>query len=341
MAVCGSWRCRIDTVLEAITLSPEEPCVPIEFSDSAIRAAAFNHLEQLSTHFDRTIPRTELIRGFDFQGVRIPLMHPAGRGIWKPQIIRGAPLSITTTVNSPYGDRFDEASQMIEYHYQGTNPESSDNRSIRDAWLHQTPVIYFHGILAGQYLPFWPCFIKQDVPAQLMCLVQVDDPTSLVFGGPVQSDRAIDSSAEIRRGYVTRAVRTRIHQEQFRRRVLDAYRTQCAFCRLRHAELLTAAHITPDSESQGEPKVSNGIALCSLHHAAFDRFFVAVRPDLVIEVRPDILREIDGPTLVHAVQSLHGLQMQVPTRTLDRPDEQRLVRRYAEYQSFLQTLGSM
>ncbi len=41
----------------------------------------------------------------------------------------------------------------------------------------------------------------------------------------------------------------------------------------------------------------NGLALCKLHHAAFDRHFLGVRPDLTVELRPDVLREPDGPML--------------------------------------------
>ena len=40
-----------------------------------------------------------------------------------------------------------------------------------------------------------------------------------------------------------------------------------ALCRLRHQELLDAAHITPDGDAEGEPVISNGVALCKLHHA--------------------------------------------------------------------------
>ena len=56
-----------------------------------------------------------------------------------------------------------------------------------------------------------------------------------------------------------------------------------------HRLLLDAAHIVPDGEPCGDPRVPNGLALCKLHHAAFDRLFVGVRPDGVIEVRRDIL----------------------------------------------------
>jgi hypothetical protein len=52
--------------------------------------------------------------------------------------------------------------------------------------------------------------------------------------------------------------------------VLAAYRHQCSLCRLKHEELLDAAHIIPDADPEGEPVVSNGLALCRLHHSAFD-----------------------------------------------------------------------
>ena len=51
----------------------------------------------------------------------------------------------------------------------------------------------------------------------------------------------------------------RLHQATFRERVLHAYRTSCAICRLRHRELLDAAHILPDGHPRGEPVVPNGL----------------------------------------------------------------------------------
>lgn len=57
-----------------------------------------------------------------------------------------------------------------------------------------------------------------------------------------------DSEDEARRKYITSSVRNRLHQRGFRERVLSAYKEQCALCRLRHRELLDAAHIIPDNE---------------------------------------------------------------------------------------------
>lgn len=126
-------------------------------------------------------------------------------------------------------------------------------------------------------------------------------------------------------------MRRRLHQRTFRERVLDAYRHQCAFCRLRHEELLDAAHIVPDTEETGDPVVPNGLALCKLHHAAFDRYFLAVRPDYILQVRPDILKEHDGPTLVHAIQALHGARILIPSRANLQPGKQYLEIRYERF----------
>ena len=66
---------------------------------------------------------------------------------------------------------------------------------------------------------------------------------------------------------------------------------RCGFCVLQHVELLGAADVTPDGALHGEPAVSNGMSLCRLHHAAFDRLFLGVRPNYIIRVRADVLEE--------------------------------------------------
>ena len=77
----------------------------------------------------------------------------------------------------------------------------------------------------------------------------------------------------------------RLHQKSFRLRVLHAYHTRCAICRLGHEELLQAAHILPDGHPRGMPIVPNGLTLCGLHHPAFDAHVLGVSPDLEVEVQ--------------------------------------------------------
>lgn len=119
----------------------------------------------------------------------------------------------------------------------------------------------------------------------------------------------------------------RLHQPMFRARVIVAYQRQCAMCRLRHVELLDAAHIRSDA-CGGLPVVSNGIAMCRIHHAAFDVNILGVRPDLLIEVRRDVLSEIDGPTLTHALQGLHEKHILLPRSVAEHPDRTLLEERY-------------
>ena len=80
-----------------------------------------------------------------------------------------------------------------------------------------------------------------------------------------------------------------------------------------------------------KPLVTNGLALCKLHHTAFDAFFLSIRPDYVIEIRRDVLEEVDGPVLKHALQGLHGASIQLPRRAAHRPDRERLEVRHQRF----------
>ena len=125
----------------------------------------------------------------------------------------------------------------------------------------------------------------------------------------------------------------RLHQHKFRARVLSAYRNRCAVCRLKHAELLDAAHIIPDSELQGEPVVPNGLALCKIHHAAFDRHILGVRPDLKVEIRADILEEVDGPMLKYGLQEMNGTKLFLPSSSRLMPGREFVEARYEQFRS--------
>lgn len=74
---------------------------------------------------------------------------------------------------------------------------------------------------------------------------------------------------------------------------------------------------------------SNGLAMCKIHHAAYDRYVLGVRPDLKIEVSAKVLGDHDGPMLTHGLQGFHGQRLRsVPTRRTDQPDRDRLEQRY-------------
>jgi putative restriction endonuclease len=252
------------------------------------------------------------------------------QGIWKPAACE-LPISITTTVGGPYADSFDTATGRIRYSYRGTDRTHRDNAGLRRAMLERVPLAYFHAIDPGRYLAAYPVFVVDDEPERLTFWVQVDDLGAVAASGVSGHSYVADVEPEARRAYITATVRRRLHQVAFRERVLRAYHDSCALCRLRHAALLDAAHITRDLDPEGEPVVSNGLALCKLHHAAFDGFFFAVRPDYTIEVRPSVLNETDGPMLIVGLQKIHGQRIDLPSRPAQHPDRDRLARRYEEF----------
>lgn len=297
--------------------------------DSRVRSAAFSWLERQVDKLGDVLPRTLLQQGFQMDGVRVPLLGP--QGIFKPRVLREMPLSITTAPRGPYDDAFD-ADGFLRYRYRGTDPHHPDNRRLRLAFQRGVPLIYFHGIVPGKYLAAWPVYIVADDPDGLSVTVAVENLPHLDF---VESAAPAggDSVREARRLYATSEVRIRLHQRSFRERVLEAYQRQCAFCKFRHEELLDAAHIIPDSEPDGEPVVQNGLALCTLHHRAFDRHFIGVSPDYRIEIRADILQERDGPTLVHGFQALHGQALVLPGARRLRPDRDLLAKRYEQFRA--------
>ena len=78
---------------------------------------------------------------------------------------------------------------------------------------------------------------------------------------------------------------------------------------------------------------SNGLALCKIHHGAYDANIIGIRPDLTVRVRRDVLEETDGPMLLHGIQEHHGRElMVVPKGRRDVPDRDRL---NVRYQAFL------
>ena len=76
----------------------------------------------------------------------------------------------------------------------------------------------------------------------------------------------------------------RLHQQRFKLEVMRAYRHRCAICALRERSLVQAAHIVPDVEPEGIAAVVNGLALCAIHHLAFDRNVLGIDPDGVVHI---------------------------------------------------------
>ncbi|WP_204043443.1 HNH endonuclease [Acrocarpospora phusangensis] len=293
--------------------------------DSRIRAAAMAWLRQRCTPEDPVVRREELL-GFQWEGRKFPLIDNQ-LGIRKPQGMTAA-LSILTTYTSdgaraPYEDAVGQDG-LLRYKFQG-NPNHYTNVGLRRAHELGVPLMWFFGVQPKLFLPFFPVWIVAVELAELQVAVALEEAQRhLRVDGPV---------SPIERRYSERISRQRLHQPVFRQRVIQAYETSCAMCRLRHPSLLDAAHIIPDRDTRGVPAVSNGMALCKIHHAAYDQNILGVRPDLVIEVRADILAEIDGPMLKHGLQEMNNLSLSVPRRRADRPNPELVEERYEAFRA--------
>lgn len=79
------------------------------------------------------------------------------------------------------------------------------------------------------------------------------------------------------------AVSRKLRDAKFRANVLTAYSYRCAFCGVA-LNLTDAAHIVPVSHEQSVDRTYNGLALCALHHRAYDQSLATVWEDYTIRV---------------------------------------------------------
>jgi putative restriction endonuclease len=311
--------------------------------DYELRVVAIARVNELSRDHRDLIPVNALREGFAFRHTRVAF-STFYSGIFRPRQMRGpAALSLTTTPpkptrDAPYDDGFDGVADAFVYHYRSPQSDSAnaaraaeaDNRALRAAAALKVPVIYFRGIGPGQYAAVAPAFVISDDPARR----RVELQASLLIGDPALADPTwepqSDAGGDLRR-YATREALVRLHQHQFRALVLRAYTGRCAVCALREADLLQAAHILEDRDPRGVAAVVNGIALCAMHHLAYDRNLMGIDPRGTVQVSERLLREHDGPMLRSGLQGFHGATILQPRRPAERPDPERLEVRFERF----------
>lgn len=294
--------------------------------DLLLRNAAFAYLDRLALEGSTPVRQADLA-GFLFGGEPVRLMATQ-QGIWKPKSLEAA-LSIRTVFTAdpsqaPYADAVG-SDGFLRYKWRGDNPAHPDNKSLRRAMQLGLPLIWFQGVATATYFPVYPVQLIAEEPLQRQFVVSLDEESARLRRELSMED------PELVRAYAERVVKVRLHQPLFRQRVLVAYANQCSICRLRHTPLLDAAHVLADAEG-GEPVVTNGIAMCKIHHAAYDVDIFGISPDYKVGVRPDVLEEIDGPTLRYTLQAIDGSPIQLPAKHSARPDRELLAARWRRFQ---------
>lgn len=310
-------------------------CAVDDDVDLQIRMAAVEHLKRVGA--GGVLSSDDLRAGFQFRGERLPLINPQ-RGIFKPASMEKL-LSVRTVFPRSgrkvwYDDQrlvheqIERGDQTIDYAFMGDNPNSSDNRWLRDARDQQTPILYFLGVAPQRYSLVWPTYVVDWSASDLRA--------RLAFGAPLGAASQAQAPDVPERKYAFRMVRQRLHQATFREAVLSAYGNRCALTGMPEPRLLDAAHIVGDiDEMHGQPIVSNGLPLSKMHHAAFDANLIGIDPDLRIHVSPVLLSLNDGPMFEQGVKALVGRSVRLPARDEDHPDRDRLALRFEQFNAGL------
>ncbi len=278
----------------------------------------FAFLDELQRIHGPYLKRSQ-INTFAFEGQPLSLMTQ--NGIRTPSRWSD-PLTITSTRRSERSGGYTdedrgEGLRLYRYMREGSTAAPALNRSLDHATASGRPLVYFIEVGDHLYEPVYPVFITGTERAGVLVS---DTPASGEYADLI----------DLRR-YGRREAKVRLHQQEFRSRVLYAYADRCCICSLRHRGLLDAAHIVDDADEGGHAVVTNGLSLCRIHHGAYDQFLLGIDPNLRIEVNQEVLEEIDGPMLRHGLQEMHGHQILTPRHQRDLPDRDRLAWKYDRF----------
>lgn len=291
----------------------------------ALRHAAFDWLDRQRATGKETFTQ-EGTSNLILAGETFRLM-PTQQGIWKPRQLEAA-LSFRTVYRPEGSDRpYEDAvgvDGLYRYKMRGVDPNHHENRALRAAMAERLPLIWWLGVQGGGYSPLYPIYLVGEEQADNQFVVDIDAVPQTDITWP-------SIELELDPAYRQQLTRMRLHQRPFRAAVLRAYNTSCAVCSFRHGDLLDAAHIQEDSAG-GRPVVTNGLSLCKMHHAAYDRRLMGITPGFQVQINAEVLHEVDGPMLRHGIQEFHGKQLMVlPQRRTERPDRVLLEERFQAF----------
>lgn len=107
------------------------------------------------------------------------------------------------------------------------------------------------------------------------------------------NDTVLENVTAARRTTIV-TVKKKLRDSSFKSRVLTAYSYQCAICGIQ-LKLIDAAHILPVGADISTDETFNGVALCSLHHRAYDQALITFDSKyrlLINFVKMDYLKNI-------------------------------------------------
>ena len=166
----------------------------------------------------------------------------------------------------------------------------------------------------------------------------VEDAESLEMLNAIDNLDAKEIDAKVgdyERREVIASIKRKYREYDFRDRVLSAYRATCAFCGLQ-LRLVEAAHILPVAADQSTDETRNGIALCALHHRAYDLNLISFDEQYHIEVSGSAVDRLSEVGLIGGLKAFRralnsAIILPADVRDYPAPDyiaESRRVRRW-------------
>ncbi len=283
--------------------------------DLAIREAAIRHCRLLSLQWGEAIPAAELSRGFPFDGRRLHLIA-WGRGIFKPKELSDGPLTLVSSLAPFYDDEHLDGDVML-YDYAPAHSDEWANAGLKRLAVLGRPVVLLRQVKPKpdpEYMVFAPVAIlgaddrtrkfRLDLAAETTATAAVPSPAPSVFS----------------KAYALTAAKARLHQAHFRKDILAAYAARCCVCELRERPLLDAAHIIPDRLPEGVATVTNGLAMCPIHHRAYDQNLLLVTEGYRVEIQEDRLAHAGSEPTKRMLLDYQGRRIWLPKNEALHPD---------------------
>jgi putative restriction endonuclease len=148
--------------------------------------------------------------------------------------------------------------------------------------------IAFRPDFMGTYIEFLePLHDSGKIPQEAAILEKISEDVDEV------KDQDIDDEVGEKRRFAILSTKRALRALDFGRRVLGAYGHKCAMCRMQ-LRLIDGAHILPVVHEDSTDQTSNGVALCALHHRAYDRGLVAFDIHLKIGINEKIIKKLEA-----------------------------------------------
>jgi putative restriction endonuclease len=122
------------------------------------------------------------------------------------------------------------------------------------------------------------------------------------------SESKIEDIADQVRREVVATIKRKYRQHDFRHRVLTAYSQRCAMCGVQLG-LVEAAHILPVAHETSTDDTKNGVALCTLHHKAYDNNLASFNEQYEVEVSAKAVKNLTTSNLIEGLPDFrHNLR---------------------------------